>query len=133
MSAHGDRVPSPKPLSEVLREQGIDISADPDYGEQGDERPLVPSDLSFDETLAVDRGNPTLPLDEISDYTPQQTESTLAFDSGTIPWQTPDQTLRTQAIAIAASSFGAAGCFDDDLLLRRSETVRNYITNGYEQ
>jgi hypothetical protein len=120
MSAHGDRVPSPKPLSEVLREQGIDISVDPDYGEQGDERPLVPSDLKFDE-LAVGE-----------DYTANQVAAPLLQQAADTYGEALEEGRRLQAIAIAASSFGAAGCFDDDLLLRRSEAVRNYITNGYE-
>jgi hypothetical protein len=116
MSAHGDRVPSPKPLSEVLREQGIDISTDPDYGEQGDERPLVPSDLQFDKLAEGEAYTANPPLHQAADTYGE------ALEEG----------RRLQAIAIAASSFGAAGCFDDDLLLRRSEAVRNYITNGYE-
>jgi hypothetical protein len=102
-----------------VREQGIEEPNN--YGEQSDE-----NDLTFDKEAF---------LRDI-EYVPETAPAAKGFDVDVqLPWANtldPDVPVRLQAIAIAASSFGAAGCFDDDLLLRRSEVVRNYITNGYE-
>jgi hypothetical protein len=73
----------------------------PEYGEQGDD-----SELTFDAEEFM-RGMQT--ANEVHEA---------------------DPSIRMQAAAIAASSYGAAGCFDDDMLLRRSNSLLNFIMNG---
>jgi hypothetical protein len=103
---HGDRSAQPRPLSEVLNTRQLtedDILSVREGEWQGQQPP-------FDPDLQVGIGY----------WEGEPTAETLD----------PDAPARMQAAAIAGGSYGAAGCFDDDMLIRRANVIFNYIKNG---
>jgi hypothetical protein len=108
---HGDRSGAPKPLSEMLKEVGMDVSEQQDAAV---------------ETRSVD--------DEYF----RQSVHEARFDSFAQP-TTPtaegydiDPAVRLECARIAATSYGATGTFDNDMLLRRAEAIFHYTKNGLE-
>ena len=103
---HGDRTAQPKPLSEILREADL-----------------------------VDEPGPRSYYDEAANITDEQWQAAAGEAQPTYAVQTDpniDPAVRLECARMAAGSFGAAGCFDNELLLRRAEAIFDYIKNGVE-
>jgi hypothetical protein len=99
---HGDRTGEPLPIEELVARHEVEIEGGPQQ----------------DPTLDPDWQQPTW----------QELRSTLP----PAPEEDIDAGVRMQSAAIAGGSFGAAGCFDDEILLRRANAIFQYIRNGLQ-
>jgi hypothetical protein len=111
---HGDRSGSPKPLSEMLKEVGItDL---PEEQQDAAVETRSTDDEYFRQSVheAWDQPEYMGPTKPIID----------GFDM--------DPAVRLECARIAGTSFGAAGTFDNDMLLRRAEAIFHYTKNGLE-